>query len=781
MSRTLMSSRLFPIRGRSRVAILTSAASLALVSTAASADCTADSSGLSVTCSGASTGYSNVGSGISLSADSTATVTGPVLLGNGASVTNAGSMTSTSTAPIVQVGSTSSIVNNGTIQLTNVSSGSPAVLLGDNSTLTNNGLLSASTGTPVIQFGQSGTFINNSAATSAVTGNIYYGPNVNGGTSTLDNYNTTYGITGNIYSSGSTSIYNDGLISGQFIQTPTASSVNLTNDTAGTFTGSISTGDTTTLVNNGTMSLSALSEVGSARLGVSTFNNNGTLNVGTTTNSTELVVNGAFVNGPSAVLNIALHSNGASAPVAGTSYSQVYAAGPTGTATLGGTLNIIPAAGFYPSGSTYNVILADQSINGSFATVNGNTLPFISFVPVGITTVGSQQAYEVVAVRSTSYANAIASVATPAQLAIAGGLEPLVNTANADPTSTAATLVGDIDLLTVPQTQTLLNQMNPAAYLSYGQALTDQVNLFNRLVMLRGFDYKNDEMRSGFWGEASGQFEIGKTPAEGSKEGIFGVTSGFDLSGKHWRAGVAVGFSSATLRTLAGPNGHNDAYIFGGYGTYRAGPLVATAQLDYDLGKFSASKNLSLAYTTTTTAATATTSATTTTTPTNVPVTADAGDHLLKATGTLGFEIHAADVEVMPFAGVDYARGAINGFTEAGGQAADLTVGRISIDRTDLLGGLDVAMTSGTFQPYARAIYRSEIGSGPSSSVAAFFNGDPTTSFTVDGVSVGRRELDVDAGVNIVYEDGSLFFGYQGTIRNAMSEHGVHAGLRFLF
>jgi hypothetical protein len=776
MLRTLQRAR----RHR-RAAILSSVASVAFISTAASADCTADSTGLIVTCTGASTGYSNVSAGVSLSTDSTATVTGPVLLGNNATATNAGSMTSASTAPILQVGSNSSIVNNGTIQLTNAASGSPAVLMGDDGTLTNNASLSATAGTPVIEFGQNGTFINNSSATAAVTGNISYGPNVSGGTSTLRNYNTAFGIAGNIYSVGSTSIYNDGLINGLFVQTPTGSNVTLTNDTAGIFTGSISTGDTTSIVNSGTLSLNGASTVGSARLGISNFTNSGTLNVGTTTGSTELVVNGAFVNSPSAVLNLTLHSNGASAPVAGTTYSQIYAAGSGGTATLGGTLNIVPTAGFYPSGSTYNLILADQSISGGFTSVNGNTLPFISFVPVGITMIGTQQAYEVMAVRSTTYADAIGSVATPSQLAIARGLQPLVGTANADPTTTAATLVGDVDLLTVPQTQTLLDQINPGGYLAFGQALTDQMNLFNRQVQLRSLDEKNDEMRSGWWGEGGGQLHIGKTPADGSSESIFDAAGGFDVSGTHWRAGAALGFSTASIRSAVGPKGHNDAFIFGGYGAFHAGPITATAQVDYDLGSFSATKNLSLAYTTTTTAATSTTAASTTTTPTNIPVTASSGDHLLKASGTLGVDLVTANFKITPFAGIDYARGSINGFTESGGDAADLTVARLNLDRTDLLGGLNVTTDQGQFRPYVRAAYRSEIGSNHGSTVAAYFDGDPSTAFTVDGTTAGRHEVDVDAGLNVVYEDGSMFVGYQGTIRKDMSDHGIQAGVRFLF
>ncbi len=767
------------IRRHRRSAILSSVAGLAFVSTAANADCTLN--GSTITCTGASTGYSNVSNGLSLTADSTATITGPVLLGNTATVTNGGSMTSTSTAPILQVGSSSSILNNGTISVTNSTSGTAAVLMGDNGTFTNNGSLSASSGTPVIQFGQAGTFINNSSATAAVTGNIQFGPNVSGGTSTLNNYNTAFGILGNIYSTGSTAIYNKGLITGNIVQTPTGSTVTFTNDVGGTFTGSISTGDTATVVNNGTMSLTGPTLIGTARLGVSSLTNNSTLNVGTT-GSTELVVNGAFVNAPTAVLNITLHSSGASSPVAGSTFSQVYAAGPSGTATLGGTLNIVPTAGFYQTGSTYNVIVADQSINGSFAAVNGNSLPFISFVPVGIMTVGTQVVYQLMAVRTTTYAGAIASVATPSQLAIAQALEPLVATANASPTSAAATLVGEIDLLTIPQTQTLLDQINPVSYLPYSQAAIDQMNLFNRQVMLRALDPVNDDMPTGWWLDVTSQFHIGKTAANATREGILGLTAGYQIDRHNFSVGAAAGFSSANLKNGADTiKGHNNAYMIDAYGSFEAGPLVATAQLGYDIGNMATTKMLSLAYTTTTTPATSTTPATTTTTATNIPVTASPSDHIMKASGTLGIDLKAGHISVMPFAGVEYANGSVNGFTETGADAADLTVGRIRIDRTDLLAGLNVTPSEGVFQPYVRAAYRSQLGGSSTQTVTAFFNGDPTTTFTVDGIGAARQQVDVDAGLNVVYDDGMYFLGYQGTIRKDMSEHGVHAGFRMRF
>jgi uncharacterized protein YhjY with autotransporter beta-barrel domain len=758
-----------------RAARLLSVSAAALCPTIAYADCTPPT-GTTVTCTGASTGYSNVTTGVNLTADSTAAITGPVILGDTVTVNNSGSITSSTAAPILQVGSSSSVTNNGTIQFSGTTNGSAAVVLGDNSTFTNNKSLSATTGYLVLQFGQGGTFNNTSAATTAVTGNISFGANISGGTSTLNNSNTAFGITGNISSIGNTVINNSGLITGSFVQTPTGGQVNFLNDTAGNFTGTISTGDVTSLLNNGSLTVSAASVLGGSRLGTSSLINNGTLNVGSG-GVAQLVVVGSFVNSPGGTLNIALNSSGTTGPVAGSTYSQVYAAGPDGTATLGGTLNIVPTAGFYQTGSTYNLILADQSISGSFASVNGSTLPFIHFIPVGIVTVGSQQSYQVMAIRPTTYADAIASVATPSQLLIAQSLNPLVTAANTDPTSTAAVLVGQIDLLTIPQTQTLLDQINPAGYVAFGQTMLDQMNMLNRQVALRSADEVSDEYHAGWWVDGSGQFGLGKTPTIGAKEKLFGVTGGYDISRKALRLGVVAGFSSGSLKALTGPGGTNNAYMLGLYGRIHAGPAFALGQVDYELGSFSAKKNLALSYTTA--AATSTTAATAS--PNYTLVDASSHEHLLKLSGIVGFNLPVGILKITPFGGIDYAKGSISGFTEVGAVAADLTVARLPVDRTDALAGLNVTSSSGFMRPYVRAVYRSRIGSGSNSLVSAYFDGDPTTSFTLAGTGMARQEADVDAGVNWVYDEGALFFGYQGTIRKGMSDHGLHGGIRLMF
>jgi outer membrane autotransporter protein len=135
-----------------------------------------------------------------------------------------------------------------------------------------------------------------------------------------------------------------------------------------------------------------------------------------------------------------------------------------------------------------------------------------------------------------------------------------------------------------------------------------------------------------------------------------------------------------------------------------------------------------------------------------------------------------------PFAGIQYSKGTIPSFTEAGAGDADLTVLPISADRTDLLFGANITSAKGHFRPYAKVAYRSEMGSGGGTDVSAYFDGDTATSFTVTGLAAARHEVDADAGVNIVFEDeGTIFAGVEGTVRNDLRTEGVHLGLRLQF
>jgi uncharacterized protein with beta-barrel porin domain len=257
---------------------------------------------------------------------------------------------------------------------------------------------------------------------------------------------------------------------------------------------------------------------------------------------------------------------------------------------------------------------------------------------------------------------------------------------------------------------------------------------------------------------------VSKATTDSSKQKMFGINVGYDLSGPHHVFGVAGTVTFDSLHNVdSSLKGHNRDFAIAGYGGYDAGPVHLTGQVAYNFGHLSTTRTLTLG-TTTDTAYGA------------------AGEHLFKATGTAGFMLHVSDYTFEPFAGIDFMRGKIKGFTETNDGAAALTVLPINADRTDLLAGLSLTRSSGKLRPYLRATYRSEIGSNGANTVSAYFDGNTATAFTVAGVPAAKHEEDINAGLNWVFEDaGSLFVGYQGTLRSGFSSHGINLGIRLEF
>jgi uncharacterized protein with beta-barrel porin domain len=754
-----------------RPALRGAASVLALAAAPAWAQCVPDSSGVNVTCAGTSPAYSNTADGVTLTSQTGGTVTGPVVLGNSASVSNAGTITGVAGSATLQAGNNSTVTNTGTITQPNATSGSVGIVLGDTSSVVNSGTLTAPLGTTVASFGRGGSFTLTSAGPAAVTGNVLFDTNVVPGTpigpsvASFVNQNTAFGFQGNVSSIGNTSIDNAGLFTGGIGQTQSGSAVTIVNEAAGVFTGTINTGDPTNLTNNGMMTLNGASGLQAAINGgapASVLTNNGTLNVGATTTASQLNINGNFVQSAGGTLGITLKSTNGS-PVAGTNFSQVLA---TGTATIAGTLNLNVVAGYYPSGSTYNVVVGNGGVSGGFSAVTGNGLTFISFVPVGVVTLsGSQQAYQIKAIRTTTYAAAIASVATPTELAIATGYQGVISAADLAPVGAAATLAGQTDVLTVAQAQTFFDSVSPAGYLGYANAMRDQANLFQRQVALRMTDQNSTHAEDGLWFQAGGNvFGKAARGTPNSRETGYQIDFGYDISGPKYVLGAAFSYSQDHLTYgLGNLVGHNNAYILGGYGAYHFGSLVASGQVSYQLGNFTANKVVTAGATTYTTSA-------------------HAADRLLTASATLGGELKAAGLSVTPFVGIAKQVGSISAFSEINAGAADLSVGRIRANRTDLLAGATMTKADGSLRPYLRATYRSQIGSGSDAGVTAYFNGDPTTTFTVAGQPAAKHQGDVDAGVNIVVNDeGGFFVGYQGTFRSDLTSHGVVAGVRLEF
>ncbi|WP_294045672.1 autotransporter domain-containing protein [Sphingomonas sp.] len=759
-------------------------ASLSVASPAA-AQCVADSTNTNVNCSGTvSTGYQNSNTGVTLTTATGSSVTGPVILGPSATVANNGTITASAGSAALQAGDASVVNNLGTITSTNASAGSAGIVLGDHASVTNGAVLTAASGTNAVQFGRGGTFLNLASATAAVTGNIQYGLNLGNDVATFTNRNTSFGFTGAVNSSGNTQVDNAGLFNGSINQVATLGSVSILNEAAGTFTGTITTGDVTTVTNNGTMTLNGLSRIGTLLSPGTSFTNNGTLTIGTATSATTLVVNGGFSQGSSGMLNVSILAPSAGVAVAGATYGQIYAAGTGATASLGGTLNVTPSAGFYPTGSTYNVVVADGGVTGNFATVNGTTLRFISFVPSGVVTLSNgQQAYQLTVQRNGTYASVLAPTATAVQLAAATGFQPLVATASTTPTSPVAALVGKIDFLSAADAATYFGDLSPAGYLAYAGAMRDQTNLFHRQISQRMDDhyqlYDDDGgWHPGFWLQGAAQL-AGSAPATGSRQTGTSFGGGYDAIARNFTMGAAIGYSYDKLRYNGGNlTGHNGATQVAAYGSYHAGPVFIDAIASYQFGHMSATRSAVLGTTTTTsTTGTTTTSATATDTATGT-----AYDYLVSGTVRIGAALPVGDYKLTPFAGVQFDHGAIRQFTETSATPDTLTVQRINANRTDLLAGFSIAKTQGRFRPYLKGMYRSRLDGNPQSNVTAYLDGDTTTAFTVAGLPAASSEADLDAGVQLLVDDGLGFYlGYQGTYRSDLKAHGLMAGVRAQF
>lgn len=739
------------------------ATGLASTASPALAQCVA--AGSTVTCTGTSGPYTNTNTGITLNAQSGGTVTGPVILGPSATATNSGTLNGAAGSAALTVGANSTVTNaaTGVIAQTGATAGSAGVVLGDNSTFTNNGKLNVATGLDAARFGANGTFINTASSPAIVTGNVTFGPSLGANVSTFTNQNTAFGFNGNVIASGNLNYTNSGLHSGIITQQAAGGLVNINNQTGGNFSGIINTGDATVVVNNGTMTLSGTSSIATFTAAGTSATNNNKLNLGTSSSAGLLNVNGSFTQAAAGTLGISIGLPTTTGPVAGTTFSQLHT---TGTATLNGTLALTVVSGYYPTNSTYNVVVGDAGVTGNFTSITGNQLTFITFTPVGIVNLGgTQQAYQLKVTRTTTYAAGLGSGATANQLAIATAFQPMVAYADTHQTGDVARLVGSVDILTQAQAKTFFDSISPAGYLAYANTARDHANLFQRQVSMRMTDFHSDHSQKGWWlNFGMGLYSPSTTGTDKTKVTGYNIAGGYDFSGETYLVGLAAGYANGKLKYgLGSMDGKDSAYQIGGYGSFKIKPLVVNVIADYQFGKLSATK-------TTTIGSTARVSS------------AKTNSKLLTVTGTVGLDLESSGIAFRPFAGVQYHKGSIDGFTETGAGAANLVVNKIDLDRTDLIAGATLTANSGTWRPYVKGTYRSLIGTAPSNTVTAQFIDVTGTGFSVTGRGAGKNEVDVDAGLNWVSNDeGGLFVAYQGTFRNDLTSHGFVAGIRIQF
>jgi outer membrane autotransporter protein len=468
-------------------------------------------------------------------------------------------------------------------------------------------------------------------------------------------------------------------------------------------------------------------------------------------------VNGVFTQTAAGTIAVQLSPS----TVAGTGYDRIIVTGTPGTATLAGTAVLGASTGLYVGGSTYDIVTATGGVTGSLA-LSGNVIsPFISFANTGIVNITGGQAYRLTLVR-TNYAVGIGAGATPNQIATANGFQGLVTGATGD----AATVVIAVDNMTAAQAQGFFTQTSPEPYSAYATGLLDKGELFTRQIQLQLHGTPSHVDGASIWGRGYGSWANGNNRDSffGTDQRIFGGAGGIDYRSNGLTLGIAGGYSHDRFDYGAGTSrGRGNSWQVGGYFDYDFGGFDVDATVAYVHGSYRNTRTINI---------------------TSISRIADANfnGNLFKAIGTVGYNFDIGGMKLRPFAGIDYSTGHINGFSETGAGALNLTVDRINTKRTDALVGISLSSSPNPgLSPYGRVAYRYDLNRR-NNDVSAAFNGNTASRFTVGGTGYNRSAVDVDAGLNYNVSQTVAFFAvYEGSFRKRGSDHGFSAGLRVSF
>lgn len=475
-----------------------------------------------------------------------------------------------------------------------------------------------------------------------------------------------------------------------------------------------------------------------------------------------LAIGGSYTQTATGTYAADVYGNGTNTVVAGTDFDRIAVTGAPGTATLAGTLAVTQNGGIYVAGTTYDIITTTGGITGNFTAVTGTgNSTFLSLSNAAANGGGVQgNNYRLVVVRA-AYNTAATN---PNQVAVANGLTGIIGSTG------AAATVNKIDNMTAAQAQALFTTASPEPYGAYATALQDQGELFTRQVAHRQAEGRIGEGKTGLWANFYGNWGNGKDRGDyrlGNDHSITGGAVGIDFSAGALRAGVAGGYSEDKVTYLGGnSSGKSKSWQAGGYISYAMDDLHVDGQLAYVSGDITATKAVAAGSGATLISGTAG---------------ADTSGHVFKGVLTLGYDMGGEKFTFEPYVGIDFTSGKVNGFTETGMAALDLTVADIKADRTDLVVGARLAAPMGAISPYLNAAYRYDLSDHPGT-VTAFFNGVSAAPFTVSTIGSGRSVVEVDAGLSArIGSSASLFVGYQGSFRNDMDSHGVNGGVRLNF
>ncbi|MCZ0737057.1 autotransporter outer membrane beta-barrel domain-containing protein [Phreatobacter sp. AB_2022a] len=424
----------------------------------------------------------------------------------------------------------------------------------------------------------------------------------------------------------------------------------------------------------------------------------------------------------------------------------------SGTASLGGTLLVVPAGAATLNGTSR--ILTAAAVDGRFASV----LPQTDLITVkalyGATFVDVTIATRIAAALGT----------TPNRASLGAAIDSLSGSGANGAVLAAVVTAGSA------QAGSLLDRLSPQIHAEARRAASRQVfdvqaAIGDHAAAWRAGALPREASGWTLWGTVTGQF--GNRSSDGnavaSSASSVGLVAGFS---RHATPDTVLGLAlawgqtSLAMRSVA-QTGRVETATATLYASHRAGAWFADASATFGWLTGRTSRDLR---------------------PIDAsgPAMGSLGGHVGGASLSAGYRLAAAGWSVEPAIGLDYAGASVNDVVEGGTRAGGLIVRGSGFDSLRATVGARFATSlpigAGAVNFDLRLRYAREL-SGTVPSVSAAFIGDPSTGFTTLGTAAGRDLFLVGAGIG--YSPNSttrLFLRYDGALGQREASHAIRGG-----
>jgi fibronectin-binding autotransporter adhesin len=477
----------------------------------------------------------------------------------------------------------------------------------------------------------------------------------------------------------------------------------------------------------------------------------------------------------------------------------------TGTATLAGTVHVVPEAGSYAPGTTYTILNATGGVFGTFSA-----LTFESAFLCACLSYDANNVYLTVTQTGLTFAgvgqtpNQIATGAAVEQLGTGNPIYDVVVLGTAEQARTAFDLLSgeiypSVSGVLLYDSHYVRDAVIGRLRQPYGSAsgMLAALGTSGPVVASIGHGGTAPPYALGYgqeapaanqtaialadsqiaaWGQALGAWGDleGNGNAAALQRSLGGIITGFDATFDGvWRAGFAAGYTQSSLDVNARlSSGSVDAYHLALYGGGQLGALGLRTGAAYSWDDIQTARAIAFAGGGCCGSPSAFSD--------HVEASYTAGTAQLF--GEAGYAITLGNVATEPFAGLAWVHLDTDGFSEAGGAAA-LTAASRSFDTAFTTLGVRAASVLGLVDGvtvYGTVGWRHAFGDvTPAMALAFASNGLP---FAIAGVPVADNSLIVDAGLDLaVTATARLGINYSGQLAADAQDHAVQGNLLVQF